>query len=439
MKKFVINSLLFAVTAGLLIMSSCKDKFTEEDLLNAQQELDYTVHVMNANSEATDTSVDLGISEATVTINQAGKSKTKETDESGNAVFKDVKIGQVVVKVEADSFTKVTFSADLQTYNAKVGQATTMIPLFPTNTSQMATIKGKAEIETDLTNNTPELVPQGTEIRVVIDWDDLDDVFNYVNWPSDLGEVNSIKYQTFSTTVDENGMYEIKVPALKDGLPLTVIYPVLDLDQSLAYLGDDDYFVDEFPTATPSVGSMSTTFGYSSGTQLTVPDIEPVYAVIDATADTIDDAIIDVDISEDGEILSVQVIDAGTDYSDTIEEFSVTITSLAGGSGGEAFISTNVGGDFPAFTNADSITPGSGYPYEEDLPGKRTNINYCYYEDGANNETSYWGFINGNDSNVPDPQNADVTVSPGEIVDGDIYYGVGTGRAQEINENDVPN
>ncbi len=434
MKKIVINSLLFAVTAGLLFMTSCKDKFTEEDLLNAQQEMDYTVLVYNANSEISDSVSQAGIADATVTINQAGKEKSKETDEAGNAIFTGVKIGQVVVKVEAEGFTKVTFTADLTTWNAKIGQATTIIPVFATTSGSMATIKGKAEIETDLTNNTPELVPAGTKISVMLEFDDLDDVLNYVNWPGSEGEINSLKYQTFSGTVDDNGMYSISVPTIQQGMPIRVYYPVLTLDQTLAYAGLDDYYGTTYPEdVVPSTGSISTTFGYSGAGTATVPGINAVFATVDDyTADSVDQAKLTVTINSDGEVASIAVSEPGGSYpeSDTID---VTITSLSTGSGATAEAHTT---GFGSINDVVVKTEGSGYPYDDDLVGQNGNINYCYYQ--TYTKSSDWGLINGTGSNVPAPNNAGLTITPGVIINGNIYYGVGTTRAQEVNTISVP-
>ena len=188
-------SLAVILCIGLLaFISSCvKDTFTEKDAFTEQQKLEllrdslqqgqellrdslkkvggvinYSVGAILA-SDATWISNPFSkgtqqLDQVTVTISQYGKIITVTTDASGIASFKDLRIGTVNVNVKKTGYTEVYFVAVLPAlpdsiYVAAYGivcNVGTMVLVFSL-TDNLATISGIATVETDLTNNAPEV------------------------------------------------------------------------------------------------------------------------------------------------------------------------------------------------------------------------------------------------------------------------------------------
>ncbi|HQB79471.1 MAG TPA: carboxypeptidase-like regulatory domain-containing protein, partial [Tenuifilaceae bacterium] len=167
---------------GLFLLgaaSSCEDKFTEEDSLNAQTEIErlrdslkraggivnYTIHIINGTDASVGSKAGNGLAGASVTISQWGIVKTEITNEQGMVVFPDLRIGKIAVDVNLDGYTPMSFIASLSpegqdgyNFNGDEGMrnAATQVPIFALTGESTSTVKGKVTIDSDLTNNSPE-------------------------------------------------------------------------------------------------------------------------------------------------------------------------------------------------------------------------------------------------------------------------------------------
>lgn len=266
-------SLAIVLFIGLLaFVSSCvKDTFTEKNAYTEQQKLailtdslqksqallldslkkvggviNYSVAAVLA-SDASWLSSGGGkgnqqLDQVAVTISQYGKIITATTNASGIASFKDLRIGTVNVNVAKTGFTEVDFvatlpalpdSAYVAAYNI-VRNVGTIVPVFSLTTN-LSTINGIATVETDLTNDVPE-VAANVDIIGTIDVTSSD-FTKYLYYPStDVGIDNGSKWLNFDyygtikqiafhstiskTTTAADGSFSLKVPSTPDGLPI---------------------------------------------------------------------------------------------------------------------------------------------------------------------------------------------------------------------------
>ncbi len=376
MKKTRILQILLAVlTAG--IFSSCEDDFTEKDALDAQQTIDLSVYVINNFNTS-------GVSEASVSIIKDGNLVTAQTNELGIATFNDVNIGGgLPVTVEKEGFTKTQRLVNVSVSNYREGQFTTTVEIYSL-TENTAIVRGKIEIETDLTNEDAELVPAGTELIALL---------------NDNG-INTVE---ITTTVDENGNYEFVLPANRAGLNYQINYPTLTIDQTIAKNRNEGE--EEFPATLPEITTISTVFN-PRGSAVSVPSVPSIFATVPAPveADGIQGIVqIDFnDIDADGGINDLERVVTGTGYSPS-SNVPVTITSLFEGTGVNVVWPTDANGSF--FFSEDIIDSGAGYP----------------------------DFSNANRRSAQSPGlSTSLNVQTGEILIRDGNYGTGTSRAEEI-------
>lgn len=221
----------------------------------------------------------MGLDGATVTIAQHGRLLKVTTDASGIASFNDLRIGTANVNISKTGFTEVDFVVDLppltegsntsgflddndgyyvefdstQTTNKIVDvvrHVATMVPVFSLTTN-LSTISGKATVETDLTNRTPE-VAANVKIKGVIDVNDYNFWAKYIYTPDliDYWDYNlrpqegfktyygAIKQIAFHSTVstattDAAGLFTLQVPSTPQGLPIDFQVDEFALDQKL--------------------------------------------------------------------------------------------------------------------------------------------------------------------------------------------------------------
>src|SRR6218665_2946738 len=193
------------------------------------------------------------VADAIVTISQFGKIVKDTTDASGMVVFNGFFRSAVNVTVEKEGFTTVSYIAAVsiqdQTKNNTINFVGNIIPLFELTGANTATISGRATIQTDLTNKTRELVPDGTTVRASIDATNatfasrfltstLKNLQNYTT-PTPAysilyaGEVLQAAYSTGIVGSVTAGDYSITVPAAIDGLPLILEYSDVAANQTL--------------------------------------------------------------------------------------------------------------------------------------------------------------------------------------------------------------
>ncbi|MGW9686407.1 carboxypeptidase-like regulatory domain-containing protein [Flagellimonas sp. 2504JD1-5] len=322
MKNRNILSALLVVLACGVFVSSCKDEFDELDVLTHQRERADQIAAEQAAKEAAEKaeeeaqaaanaaalaaagvaldytvtahSDDVPVAGATVTLTNAsdGSTNTATTDANGNAAFVDIALGGHTVAIASDDHLNISYIVDFGRATENIHYENINGNIVPIETSeaskvellalagtQTATIKGKVEIETDLTNDLPE-VPQNITIRA-----NFDDTFNasHSNVEStNNGFQNSIFVaNSFSftegdigvATVDNTtGEYSMVVPATEEGTDIDLLLPLVEADQTLAWTqenGEDVGF---------NLGAQPALFG-TDITSTGTPDVNGAQAV----------------------------------------------------------------------------------------------------------------------------------------------------------------
>lgn len=329
-KSNLIISMLFLVLIAV-ITTGCKDDFTSEDALKAQQTIDLSILVM-------DISTDSAIVGAKVSFYNDGNELTAETNELGYVTFNEIKIAaNQYYTVSKEGYAKVHSLVDIDINNFRQGLFSSVVQMYSL-TENTAKITGKLEIETDYTNEDPELVPEGTKVIA----------FAYLD---------ALPVE-FMGTVDKDGFFELTVPAGKYGADYNLRYETLILDQTIAKNGDKGD--PEFPSTFPVIDNIKTTFN-QYGSALEVPSVPSIYAYVNATT-TGKTAIIDgIDVNNDGEITDLDWETGGDGY-DASDSVDITIVSLHGGSGAIIRVNVTDGVVQTDFGSQKIHNPGSGYP-----------------------------------------------------------------------------
>ncbi len=278
-----LSAILVVLVCGIMV-TSCKDEFDEQEFLISQQDRADQLAAAEDAKEAAEKAAeeaeaaanaaalaaagvntaynvyahvdDVPVEGATVMVtNQNGTTTSATTDANGNAAFVDLEVGSYNVAVSSADHLDISYLVDFGTVEEDVhyerlsdgtivplpNSEASKIALFPLSGEQTATIKGTVEIETDLTNNTPE-VPQNISIRA-----NLDAAFNasHSDREDGAGPNRTIFIEgSFSftqgdigvATVDNTtGEYSMQVPAGTDGTTLELLIPLVEADQTLAW------------------------------------------------------------------------------------------------------------------------------------------------------------------------------------------------------------
>ncbi|HEY0741222.1 MAG TPA: hypothetical protein VGD40_07160 [Chryseosolibacter sp.] len=311
-------------------------------------------------SEATQSAVDGAI----VTISQYGKTLSDTTDASGMVVFNGFFRSAVNISVRKADYTTVTYISAVNvqdsTRTGTISFVGNIIPIFATTGPTTATISGRATIETNLTNRTVELAPDGTRVSATIDARHtssagfagkfLTSSIADKIWKSTcgcqfiyLGNILQASYSTGAVGTVTGGNYSITVPAAVDGLPLTLQYSDIGADQTLFQLdGDDQNVITKRVVFEANASATAATV--PSGSTVTV-DFESV--VTDAAATAI--------ISENtGTIERINVTNGGLNYN------GVPLVEITGGGGTGATATATVGAN-GRVTGITLTNPGTGY------------------------------------------------------------------------------
>lgn len=299
---------------------------------------------------------------AIVTISQYGKIMKDTTDESGMVVFNGFFRSAVNVTVEAAGFTKVSYISGVHiqdsTRTGTISFVGNIIPVFATSGATTATISGRATIQTDLTNRTRELVPDGTAVTASIDatnnsdfsdkflTTDIDDLIYESPCGCEFVYVGNILQATYQTGVSgtvTGGNYSLTVPAAIDGLPLNLQYSDVAADQTLFQLVGDDQnvvtnrviFTNSSSAAALPASSNATVNFVSVGSNASAS------AVISANTGTID---------------RINVTSGGTGYITA----TPPLIEIVGGGGSGATATATVGAN-GRVTGITVTSPGSGY------------------------------------------------------------------------------
>ena len=362
MKNVILLNGIFLMS--LLLVTACKDEFTEEDLINKQREIAYSVQVVDASNNSFTNGRTTGagaIAGAVVTVTQEGVSDSSTTDASGFAFFPKLYAGTASVSVIVTDFTDANMIVNIPS-NGNVGQISTMVPVFATTGASTATIQGKVTIETDLTNLTREFATN-VNISAGIDVTDWNFQYAYLNSNYNTGGILSISYSdlTSTATVDASGNYSITIPATSAGLPVYMRYPDVVADQVIAI--NNEVGQPRFPLTSPSVNTVSTNFVVGGG-NIGLPFVFGSYAQLVDTP-TGQGAIVaeinggDLNINNNGEITGFNISNRGWGYPAN-STINVAFFSLTGGSGATGTVDTD--GNGRLINGSDIITnPGSGY------------------------------------------------------------------------------
>jgi hypothetical protein len=217
----------------------------------------------------------MGLDGAVVTIAQHGRVFTFTTGADGIASFKDLRVGTANVNITKTGYTEVDFvvelppltegthtegnnyddgswTSDSTTNNIVdiVRHVATLVPVFSL-TDNLSTISGKATVETDLTNDAPE-VAANVKIKGIIDVEEYDFWTKYIYEPNlidywDYGIKPNEGFNTFygkikqiafhstisSATTDANGLFTMQVPSTPQGLPIDFEVDQFAADQKI--------------------------------------------------------------------------------------------------------------------------------------------------------------------------------------------------------------
>ncbi|MEJ7646793.1 MAG: hypothetical protein WKF87_19510 [Chryseolinea sp.] len=379
MKITSILGFTLAIAAGV-ISGSCK----EEDTSPANQTVDLIITAYDPNTEST-------IPNATVVVINNGKKDSIITNSHGSGLFHSVKIGSSIpVTVKAEGYTRAKLFADVTTSDYRQSQYTVNVNLYALFGPSTATVRGKAEIETDLTNTQKEKVPAGIVITALINPD-----------PNLEGTSNEV---SITTTVDASGNYSLTVPTSLSGMPIKLVYPDLELDQKIAINRVDEQ--PSFPKTSPSLQTIKTVFS-TSEEAIKVPIVAPIFALVNGGTSPAGAVIYRITPENKLEKWNYGVNDenGGSGFSPTatIPSGSIVVTSLLGQTtvAKAAAYSNNEG----KIISIDIIEGGAGYPTQ-------SNVNISKVDPTFPLET--------------------VSIKSGDIKVFNINYGTGTSRAKDI-------
>ncbi len=237
------------------------------------------------------------VSGASITISQYGKKVTATTDATGYVVFQNLLRGAIAVTIQNKGLTDMSYVAAIgdpkpaPTSNFTLHTMSNLIPLFETTGTNMATLTGEATLETDLTNTTREMVPDGTVVTATIDATNPAFIRQFLNTsttgsstPNDyVGVITNASYGTGGFTgTTKSGIYSIQIPAAVDGLPIKVNYPDIAGNQKVFEVGSGSggsfnqistyrqlYGVNISPTSVPTAAGVNISFAGGMGAAAT--------------------------------------------------------------------------------------------------------------------------------------------------------------------------
>lgn len=298
------------------------------------------------------------VSGAIVTISQFGKTQSDTTDESGMVVFNGYFRTAVNVTIRKEGFTSVSYISVVNTVDSTVNNGIyfvgNLIPIFELTGNNTATITGRATIETNLTNRTRELVPDGTKFTASIDASSeyfaekfLTSGIEYYGYGSSdteliyVGNLLDVAYSTNIIGTVTGGNYSLTVPAAVNGLPIELNYSDIAANQTLYEFTPSAAANRVVTVRTIYSPNFSPSF-YETGTPVSVIFSGPgsgasAYPVI-----------------ENGVITSIVLLSGGSGYTTAP---SVTISGGAAGSGATA-TATVAGG---VVTGVTVTAGGAGY------------------------------------------------------------------------------
>lgn len=276
-------TILTVMAFAILIAGCSKDKFNENDAINAQKDL---LNLKYQHELDLETLKQKGATAMQQLINTAALEQVKLNDslktKSAIAAKKQdysVRVvdvlfnapladADVTVSSEGKIFAAKTNAQGIVTFTAlylfptstflvsKTGYAATQISQYLAansnvklwNTTDLTNeITGTLYIETDLTNNTPEKV--GAKVLVTA----------AANIPTNSSESYTVYFPAYT---DAAGIYSIKVPAAPNGYTLS--FEQVTADQKLYVNATEDDAITSFPSSLPRLTTIKTYFNVNN-------------------------------------------------------------------------------------------------------------------------------------------------------------------------------
>lgn len=345
------------------------------DALDMGGMVSYAINVVDGSASSfSNGKVETLITGASVTVSQFGKTETQTTTANGMAVFSGYFRNGLNVTVTKAGYTSANYIVgvknDNATPNGNPGFVGNIIPLFATTGASTATISGKMTIQTDLTNKTRELVPDGTTILVGIDATgtgaasfrnkflaeglaaNLATVLvtdgggkNMENYYY-VGEIKQANYETGVVGSTTAGLYTVTVPAAFDGLPLILSASDVAADQKLFTKTTVDGIAGDRTI------TQRTLFGPNFSTATALPVSTGITIAFDAGTGAAATAIIS---ETNGSIAGIEITNGGSGYAVAPEVVIAPPTNIGTAATATATLTNGV------VTGLTIVTAGSGY------------------------------------------------------------------------------
>lgn len=251
MKKSIFKTAAYAILMFSLLIACDKGDVTQEDIIKNQQKIDLVINVINASNGLAP------VDSALVSIVTSDGALSSGTDENGVAIFEGISItDDIPVTVTKSNFTSVTTTVDGSPNNYRQAMVSSTITLYELTGSNIAVVRGRLTIETDVTNREQEAVPADLIIRA----------YNY-------SMTNEIAF--FGTT-DADGNYEISIPVSSYGNDdIELVYPEITADQTVAIQDEENYVIE--------VVQRQTYYSLASDAKNNaIPGVPSIYVTVDA-------------------------------------------------------------------------------------------------------------------------------------------------------------
>jgi hypothetical protein len=184
---------------------------TEEELMKKTEETNLNLIVREYTS-------DRSVGGAQVTLTQGGEMLTAETDTTGVASISDVSIGSAILKIKKEGYFKYQEQIQISTSGREASDSR-VVKIYSKENS--AIVRGDVKIQTDLTTDSAEH-PAGINITAM-EGDE----------------------PVASTTTNEKGEFELRIPADNYGKYIWIKFPDLEYNQKIAVRENDSTVVEK--------------------------------------------------------------------------------------------------------------------------------------------------------------------------------------------------
>lgn len=349
--RLILGSIM-VITMSLVILS-CKDEFTEEDLLKQQAKIDSLASATaNADKDSIALSIQIyngtisaksqggrsqgtqGLTGIAVAISANGQKKTATTDADGLVAFW-VQPGTISGTAKATGFTTINFTVSVfESENNSRNNASVVLPVFENTGARVARVTGTLTAELNLLNNTRENAPDGVGISFAPDFSTA----TLLDAGSLGADIDKFSIEGSFVATVSNGAYSIDLPTSLEGINYTYSVSDFTADQTLAI----DRNENDLPGSVRGSVTIPTVFTFASGTNglaannfTTIPNVNSLQVDIEAppqaftTAATISNPVL-AGQDVDGVTGGFTVLESGGGYPVSSGSIAVTVTPAAG-------------------------------------------------------------------------------------------------------------